>query len=350
MNTTMRNKNQAFCNRILPAPVGKGFRMNGYWVWGGSVAKDKSGKYHMFASRWSKKLSMFKGYMVSSEIVRAVSDTPEGPYEFVETILPTKQDSARWDGRMAHNPSIHKYGDKYLLYYIGSTYDGPCPVTEPMKDEEDRKSYDNIRIGVAFSEFLSGPWKTMDHPILDVRPDKWDCRVVTNPAVCIREDGKILLYYRSNTADGIGLAIADHWKGPYNRVSDFPALIVEDDKKIEDPYVWWNGEHYEMLVKDISAKITGELKAGAHFVSQDGINWKASENPKAYSRNVLWDDGTTTVQGCMERPQLLFDEQGQATHLFVATGDGPGDFRHAINTWNMVLPLKTYKVEQTVIM
>ena len=55
---------------------------------------------------------------------------------------------------------------------------------------------------------------------------------------------------------------------------------------------------------------------------------------------VRWDDGTTIIQGCLERPQLLFDESGQPTHLFVATGDGPGGFDKCTETWNMVIPLK----------
>jgi hypothetical protein len=56
------------------------------------------------------------------------------------------------------------------------------------------------------------------------------------------------------------------------------------------------------------------------------------------SRRIAWDDGTTTVQGCVERPQLLFHER-QPTHLFAATADGPGGFRDATRTWNMALPL-----------
>lgn len=54
--------------------------------------------------------------------------------------------------------------------------------------------------------------------------------------------------------------------------------------------------------------------------------------------SVKWDDGTTTVQGCLERPLLLF-EHGRPTHLFAATADGPGGFDRARNTWTTVLPL-----------
>jgi len=72
---------------LLPAPKGGGFRMEGYWVWCGSVVKDEEGRFHMFASRWPTWLPMHPGWIVASEIVRAVADTPEGPYHFQEVVL-----------------------------------------------------------------------------------------------------------------------------------------------------------------------------------------------------------------------------------------------------------------------
>jgi hypothetical protein len=60
---------------------------------------------------------------------------------------------------------------------------------------------------------------------------------------------------------------------------------------------------------------------------------------KAYSRRVIWDDGTEQVMGSLERPFILFQD-GKPTHMFFATADGSGGFRNATNTWNMVIPLK----------
>lgn len=64
-------------DRLLPAPVGGGFAMDGWWVWCGSVVHGEDG-------RWPMSHPMFQGYTVCSEIVRAVADTPVGPYTFVE--------------------------------------------------------------------------------------------------------------------------------------------------------------------------------------------------------------------------------------------------------------------------
>lgn len=88
---------------MLPAPRGGGFRMEGYWVWCGSVVQGEDGKFHMFASRWPKTLPMHPGWMTASEIVRADSDTPEGPYRFCEVALPARG-AEYWDGRCTHNP------------------------------------------------------------------------------------------------------------------------------------------------------------------------------------------------------------------------------------------------------
>ena len=105
--------------KILKADPSLGFHMDGFWVWCGSVLKWKDG-YHMFASRWSKKKPMFEGYIFTSEIVHAFSPDPLGPYTCRETVLPTGN-PRDWNGRMAHNPTVLRYGDRILLYYIAST-------------------------------------------------------------------------------------------------------------------------------------------------------------------------------------------------------------------------------------
>src|SRR5687768_17185985 len=79
-------------------PRDGGFRMPGYWVWCGSVIKGDDGRYHMFASRWPKDLTFHPGWMTNSEIVRAVAERPEGPYQFQQVVLPARG-AEYWDGR-----------------------------------------------------------------------------------------------------------------------------------------------------------------------------------------------------------------------------------------------------------
>lgn len=317
--------------------------MDDYWVWCGSVIKGDDGKYHMFSSRWPKKYPFFNGYVAYSEIVRAVSDTPEGPYEYCESVLPARG-SQYWDGRMTHNPSIMKIGEKYVLFYIGSTYQGDDPTPEELAKEDKSIPFWQTRtqyaIGVASADSLTGPWERPEKPILERRPGKWDQAVVTNPAPCLTPDGQVRLYYRSNTPEGlrIGLAQASEYNGKYERVVDEPVISFENGGHIEDPFVWLDNGQYKMLAKDMTGSITGEYHAGIFAYSDDGLTWKTTSTPKAYSRQLKWADGGETVQGSLERPQLIF-ENGQATHMVFATGDGPGGFHNCLSTWTQILQL-----------
>jgi hypothetical protein len=97
-----------------------------------------------------------------------------------------------------------------------------------------------------------------------------------------------------------------------------------------------------MLAKDWTG-YTGETGAGLHALSEDGMDWELAPEPKAYSRRVCWDDGRETVQGHLERPQVLVQD-GVPTHLFLATGDGPPGFDAMKQTlmtrsWNMAISL-----------
>ncbi|MGD2174086.1 MAG: glycoside hydrolase family protein, partial [Candidatus Brocadiaceae bacterium] len=224
--------------------------MDGHWVWGGSVVRGEDGRYHMFASRWPRRLPFFDGYRTRSEVVRAVADAPGGPYAFREVVLPARGPE-HWDGRMTHNPTIHRCGGIYLLFYIGSTYAGPQPSARELRPgltSAPDESYANIRIGLATAHSVFGPWRRSPEPVLCPRPGKWDGFVVTNPAPCVLEDRRILLLYRSNTPDGlrIGAAVADGPDGPFERISDGPVLRLEGRGHVEDPCVWRAGDHFEL--------------------------------------------------------------------------------------------------------
>lgn len=320
-----------------PVPRNGGFRMENSWVWCGSAIEESGMGFHLYASRWRKDYPMFEGYLLFSEIVHAFSEKPEGPYRYVEKILPCMPEN-NWDGRVAHNPTVVKWKDKYLLYYIGSTYVGnPTPADRCLTDHSMTDAiWRNLCIGVAIADHPGGPWRVVPHPILEPRKDNWDHVLVTNPAPCVLPDGTIYLYYRTN--DGlkfkIGLAIADDPEGPYRRF-DTPAW--EEDFSIEDPFVWHDGNEFNMIAKDITGKLTGELISAAYLKSSDGHHWRSMG--QAYSRTITYDDGETVTLGALERPQLLFDASGKPKMLFAAAGDGTGGFRKAHNTWNCAVTL-----------
>jgi hypothetical protein len=342
----MKTTSRSLYDRLLPAPRAGGFRMEGYWVWCGSVIQGEDGRFHMFASRWPKHLPMHPGWLVHSEVVRAVSDTPEGPYAFQEVVLPARG-AEYWDGRSTHNPHITKHGDTYVLYYMGSTH----PLNDVTEGEElgleDARTIvarANKRIGIAVSKSVFGPWVRKDAPIMPTRPGCFDSFLTSNPAPCLHRDGAVLLIYKARRYEGnkhgqmtFGAARADSFDSVYRVISEKP-LFPPARFHLEDPFVWHSGDRYELIAKDMDGHICGERHAGIHAYSEDGLKWQMSDTPKAYSRTVAWDDGSVSTMGSFERPFILFQD-GKPTHLFAATADGDGGFRRASHTWNMVIPI-----------
>ncbi|MEI6142067.1 MAG: glycoside hydrolase family protein [Mariniphaga sp.] len=340
-----RQVEESFIDRLLPAPVGGGYSMEDYWIWGSSVIRGEDGRYHMFADRWSKKLG-FGNWVTNSEVVRAVADTPVGPYTFEEVVLPVRGKDY-FDGLVTHNPRIIKYQDYYLLYYFGTTYDFQIPEDENIPDWN--AAWMNKRIGLAISKSVYGPWKRLDKPVIEPRRGKWDATITTNPApVVIPETGEILLMYKSSEVGPVpplllGVAKAQKPEGPYERLSDDPIFRFEkaarQDNDVEDPYVWRANGRFEVIMKDRFGHIGGEEGGGLRAWSNDGVKWNLYNQPKAYSRSIRWNDGTTTVQNHFERPFLLI-ENGVPTHLFAATGNGSKAWQIE-HSWNMVIPLRT---------
>jgi hypothetical protein len=330
-------------------PRNGGFRMDGYWVWCGSVIKGDDGKYHMFASRWPKDITFHPGWMTNSEVVRAVADKPEGPYVFKEVVLPARG-VQYWDGRSTHNPSITKHGDTYLLYYMGSTHplgDAPRGEKFDLNDPRCIVARANKRIGLAVSKSLSGPWTRFDKPILDTKPGTYYSFLTSNPAPSVSEDGSALLIFKARRYDEkgrhgamvLGLARAKNFLGPYEVVSKEPLFGPDHFGEVEDPFVWQGPDGgYELIAKDMTGNLTGEKHAGIYALSPDGEHWKLAPNPKAYSRKVRWDDGTEQVMGQLERPFLLI-EKGRPVFMFAASGDGPGGFANMSTSFNVAIPL-----------
>ncbi|ANE45735.1 hypothetical protein SY83_04825 [Paenibacillus swuensis] len=334
---------------IQPAPRDGGFRMENYYIWCGSVIQGEDGKYHMFASRWAKELGFDWQWLFNCEIVRAVSDTPEGPYEFAEVVL-GRRDKRLFDGMNQHNPSIKYWNGTYYLYYFGTTYGGPVPEAgEPISIERATEVWNRKRIGLATSKSVFGPWTRMDTPLLEPRmPGYWDCTITTNPSAAILPDGTTYMIYKSREYVGstlqLGIVKAPHPAGPFERISDQPIFRFENpDFHVEDPFLWVEDGRFHVIMKDDyknnSGGITGEWGAGVYATSEDCLTWHIHPEPISYTRNVAWDDGKTSSQSNLERPNLLFHE-GKPTHLFVATGNGGEPWEFDGVTWNMVIPLK----------
>lgn len=307
-----------------------------HYLWDCSVIYAE-GKYHMFSSHWKKEWGFGWNWVYNSEIIHSISDRPEGPYQFYRVVLP-RRGRQYFDGMNTHNTCIRYYNGKYYLYYMGTTYGGDIPQGEEQSAERNLEVWNRKRIGLAVADSIYGEFVRRDTPILEPRDcSHWDCTVTTNPAVAILPDGTTYMVYKSRSSAGatlqLGVAVADKPDGEFHRLSDDPILCSDDpDLHIEDPFLWYDEskKKFCVLVKDDckngSLGYTGEWGSGFYAESDDCIHFTIPENPKVYSRQVTWADGTKTQQGNMERPWLLFDEAGKPSYLFCASGKGPNPY------------------------
>jgi hypothetical protein len=288
-------------------PVESGFRMEGYWVWGGSMIKVGS-TYHLFASRWIKRMDFPREYRFDSEIVRATSKSPTGPFKFEEVVI-GERDSSFWDANMAHNPSIHKIGDEFVLFYIGSDFTTYRENTEYL-----------LRlVGYASSKSIEGPWKRSDEPIIKEESN--------NPAVLI-EDSRVLLLFRDAPLR-VAMAEADHYKGPYKVVNN----NVWPDCKLEDFYLFKSRHQYHLICEDNVGKVSGHERWGIHLYSDNGVDgWRRYDPVVVYDHEINYENDQTLHCTRRERPQLLI-ENGKITHLLTGVYDGK-------NSWCQPVKLK----------
>ena len=287
-----------------------GFKMEGYWIWGGSIIKVDA-TYHMFASRWPKKDKFPVGYTSDSEIVTATSDSPEGPYIFQEVVI-GERDSSFWDSNMAHNPTIHKIGRHYVLFYIGSNF----------KKQEGWPPF-HRNIGYAYAKSIEGPWKRSRQVIIQEESN--------NPAVYVERNGNIKMMYRS--ADlRVMIAEAKSFKRPFSIVNQdaWPAC------KLEDFYLFNRGGQYYNICEDNVGEVSGHVRWGVILCSKDGIsNWKKADPLIVYDHEIEYTDGSTLHFARRERPQLLIID-GNITHLITGVYDGDNSWCQPVKIRNPV--------------
>ena len=329
-----------FFDNLEPGSYKGSFYMEGSKVWGTSVIQHDDGKYYMFASVWSDSTGKAQ---VTSQIAVAVSDKPEGPYEYIKIILP-RRDKKYWDGRISHNPAIQKHEGTYYLFYTGNTYsfDWPKDIVG-NRDPRFFEAWNNKRVGVATAKHPLGPWKRYDEPLLKTRPGHWDLGITSNAAPIIHDDGSVTIFYKGTNLpmperferdeDGnhilknglprfiVGVARADNVFGPYERLGEHDGMISIEGQfvSLEDPYAWYDGTYYHMVVKNFDQEFCDEKLAALYIRSKDAVHWKLPEDePRAYSREVTWKEGMTTYQPRLEKPSILF-ENGKPAWFFLAT-------------------------------
>lgn len=326
----------SFSDLILPMPIGKGLTRDTWggenvlprdiengiespdWTyWGGRPVYEKSdGKYHMLVVRWAE--NSIKGHWdwTQSTVAYTVSDTPIGPYKVVKDLAYTYKNG------LGHNADIIKLNDgTYALYSLVDWV--PTIFT---------------------SKTMRGPWKRLGELTVhwqEMCPEESerDYQFFRNLSGIQMEDGRILMV----TKFGAMMISEQGLLGPYKVVSK----TVNQNKTIperyrksnyEDPVIWKDEVQYHLLINAFLDKRAIYLRSG------DGIHW-VFDPGLAYTKDfTVYENGVRNVWDKLERPHVIQDEYGRATHLSLAVIDVPkhleyGNDNH--NSKNLIIPLLT---------
>lgn len=296
--------------------VGIAVEEPGYTIWGTSPIVGDDGIVHLFVARWPCELKVDPGWRSHSEIAHYTGDSPEGPFTFSEVAI-AGSGTDTWDKFGAHNPSIHRVDDKYVLLYIANSdyQQAPHPA--------------NQKIGMAIAESPFGPWRKVNGNglILEPSPDRqhWTHQAsngVNNPALLKHPGGGYFLYFKSEKAK-MGLAIAEQIEGPYVQL---PFPVTANEKGIEDGYAFVHKGEISLLTTDNHGII--EAGGGILWTSSDGIHFDQYEKGfmriNDYTRVDMSKVGIhygpqNSPYAKFERPQLLI-EKGNPRYLYAPSG------------------------------
>jgi hypothetical protein len=306
-----------------------------HWIWCPSLVQADDGRWHLFASRWPKRLPFHPGWLVASEVIRAEAERPEGPFRFAEVVL-WARGSAWWDGRSSHNPRVLRDGSRWVLFYMGSTHpfaDVPAGAGLHLDDPRVVTARWRKRIGVAVADRPEGPWTRPDQPALDVRPGAFDAWLCSNPAPCRAPDGGWTMIYKARAELAgpkhgpmtLGLARATRAEGPWTREAQ-PVFPAPGLGEVEDPFLWRSARGFELLAKDMDGRLGGVRHSLIRAWSPDARDWRLDDPALFSDRRLRWPDGRVEQVASLERPSLLFDGD-RPTHLVAAAADGSGHFQ-----------------------
>lgn len=261
------------------------FKQRGSQYWDGICTHNPAaiaykGKYYLYymgttgksivKQPASSRDSSWWEYRNNQRIGVAVADDPEGEWKrFDKPVLDVSKDSTAFDALMVSNPAItiDDKGRAVLVYK-------QVAKNSTMKGGK-------VRFGVAFSNFLLGPFTKHAEPIFQAKE---------------KDSDKVWMM-------------------------------------AEDPFLWtYKGTMYA-IVTDVIGAFTNKEASLALLSSKDGINWQSTAFPKVVPPRLKLADGTI-ADDKLERP-CLYTENGVPKFLFGALG-----FDKRKYSVNVAVPLK----------
>ena len=335
-----------FAAAIAPIdPARSVFAVDGYYVWCGTpIAAPDGDGYRLFYARWPHGavgrnaadrglFDGFSGWMKHSEIAVARADDLAGPYRHLRTIVSGTGDTTRWDAFGGHNPHVRRFGDRYYLYFIATNPQNTPGEWLAKQDSPWLEYHAGQRVGVVVADSLdqlvAGEGEVSAQPIM--APDyERTFQMAVNPSVTQMPSGEYLMAYKAWDAEGAYITVmatAPTPVGPFQHLG----VALQDELQAEDPYLWFDAERerYFAIVKDFypgedrSRTLTPQFGALALVESADGLDWTPAAHPIVSLRALRTNAGETLPLTRLERPQLLFDDDGVpiVLHAAMSTAD-----------------------------
>lgn len=329
---TQAVRGASFSDLILPMPIHRQLRSdvwgaehvrprdpdNGvedpFWsYWGGKVIRDPSdGRYHINVVRWPEDDRKGHWAWPYSTTAHAVSDTPTGPFKIVDEIAYDYHDG------LGHNANIIPLNDgRYAMYSLIEW--------KPM---------------ILTADTMNGPWKLegeieiqYDNPLVD-KPRTYRYRNNLTGVQC--DDGSFLMVTKAGAVMHSTTGILGPYEVLTRDVNHNPTVPRHLKTNYEDPAFWYDGVQYHMMIN------ANGTRRAIYLRSLDGINWKFETGFAFTPTCTVYEDGTRTFWYKVERPNVLQDEYGRATHLSLAVMDVPkaddyGNDSHSSK--HLVIPL-----------
>jgi hypothetical protein len=281
---------------VLPRDKDNGIEDNQWCYWGGNPIVVKDSNYHIAVCRWPENTGHMGWF--ESEVAHCVSGNPFGPYQITQTIV-----------KKGHNPEVMRMPDGSFVLHImnGDIYK---------------------------SDKMPGPWKKTGRMSMDSRGFTASNRMGSNLTTEYRPDGGVVVMLKNGYIAISRSGVLGPYKmasiGNYSRATGYP----------EDPVIWRSRHQYHCVYNH------AQDRRSAYMRSLDGVHWKNEYGLPYDASTTFYTDGTKNTWYKFERPKVVQDELGRATHLSltvmdVAKGADKGNDIHSSK--NMVMPLVTEK-------
>ena len=199
---------------------------------------------------------------------------------------------------------------------------------------------------------MSGPWERLGVLTFDkssaekrfesMRNLKTDYQFERNLSGVQLEDGRIIMV----TKFGAMMESRDGLLGPYEvkteKISLNKTLPKGYDRfNYEDPVIWRDSVQFHMIINAFIAKRAIYLR------SPDGMNWVCDPGLAYTNELTNYEDGTPNYWDKLERPHVILDEHGRATHLSLAVIDVHKDWDYGSDkhsSKNIIVPLQPHRL------